>query len=396
MKFTALLSTAILGASIVNAQAAPSLTDLLSSTSELSTLTSVILQFPDLVKLLVDFPTNLTIVAPSNAAFAEFLKKNTTSTPPAENTPDNTTLTSILAYHVLNGTFYSSAFVDGKIAAARTLLSNNPRHANLGLDVGQVVLGRRNGGKVELASGLGSVAVVEKANIEFDGGVVHIIDSVLELPQPISVTAAAANLTALAAALVKTNLLDTVDKTPSLTVFAPRNAAFQAIGNLLGSISDKDLASVLTYHVVAGPPLYSLPGAADGDVHLKTLQGGSVTVHENEGGWFVNGARIIGGNTGGVLVGNGIVYVIDNVLNPSYGNLTTTYAPNPTLSTQPPSFPSASFVTTLPFVTSNGTMTATGTSTPTGGAGSGSSNIRAAPLAVLLVAPIAVIGGMML
>ena len=163
MRFTALLSTAILGVSIVNGQAAPSLTDLLSSTSELSTLTSVILQFPDLVKLLVDFPTNLTIVAPSNAAFAEFLKKNTTSTPPAENTPDNTTLTSLLAYHVLNGTFYSSAFVDGKIAAARTLLSNNPRHANLGQNVGQVVLGRRNGGKVEVASGLGSVAAVEKA-----------------------------------------------------------------------------------------------------------------------------------------------------------------------------------------------------------------------------------------
>jgi uncharacterized surface protein with fasciclin (FAS1) repeats len=257
-------------------------------------------------------------------------------------------------------------------------------------------LGRRNGGKVEVASGLGSVAAVEKANIEFDGGVVHIIDSVLELPQPISVTAAAANLTALAAALVKTNLLDTVDTTPSLTVFAPRNAAFQAIGNLLGSISDKDLASVLTYHVVAGPPLYSLPGAADGDVHLKTLQGGLVTVHEHEGGWFVNGARIIGGNTGGVLVGNGIVYVIDNVLNPSYGNLTTTYAPNPTLSTQPPSFPSASFVTTLPFVTANGTSTQTGTTTPTGDAGSGSSIMCAAPLAMLLMAPIAVIGGMML
>lgn len=81
-------------------------------------------------------------------------------------------------------------------------------------------------------------------------GVIHIIDKVLTIPESPSDTAIAAGLSSLAGALIKANLVDTVDNLKDVTIFAPANAAFQAIGSGLANISNEDLSSILTYHVV--------------------------------------------------------------------------------------------------------------------------------------------------
>jgi len=84
------------------------------------------------------------------------------------------TVAAILSYHVLNGTYLSSLFVQGNTAAANTLLMNNS-FANLPNKAPQVLLGR-NDGTVTFYSGLGMDAKVERADIPFDQGVIHIID----------------------------------------------------------------------------------------------------------------------------------------------------------------------------------------------------------------------------
>lgn len=129
----------------------------------------------------------------------------------------------------------------------------------------------------------------------------------MTLPFLVSETALYFNLTALTGALVRTNLVDAVDTTPSITVFAPVNEAFKAIGSLVEKLSTEELASVLKYHVV---PNHTIYGLKDGQA-LKTLQGGNITIHEDNGAWYVDGATIIGGKRGGVVVGNGVVYLID-------------------------------------------------------------------------------------
>jgi len=160
----------------VNCQsAAPNLTSILSSTPELSSLNDLVLAKPALVDILMKWPTNLTIVAPSNGAFDELKKMNTTardSVPVVGNSID--TVEAILSYHILDGTYLSSVFVQGKTAAADTLLVNNS-FANLANKAPQVVLGR-NHGTVTLYSGLGMAAKVERADIPFNKGVIHIID----------------------------------------------------------------------------------------------------------------------------------------------------------------------------------------------------------------------------
>ncbi|KAF8477096.1 FAS1 domain-containing protein [Kalaharituber pfeilii] len=356
-----------LRAMAVYGQSLQNLTSLLTSTPELSALTELVFQYPDLVGELSQWPSNVTILAPSNKAFDELMTLNTTaqdSTPLNGSNNNNTnTVLSILQYHVLNGAFHSNIFVEGETAIVRSLLMTNG-FANLGLSNGQVVLGRNHEG-VKLYSGLGIASGVETPDIEFDKGVVHIIDRVLTLPYSISQTAAYFNLSALAGALVRTGLVEALDTTPSLTVFAPSNVAFQAIGNLADELTTEQLADILKYHVV-NRTVYDL-NEAQNDLRLATLEGGEITIHENEGGWFVNGARIIGGKEGGVVVANGVIYIIDNVLNPSHGDITTTYTPNPTLSTQPPAFTLASYVTHIPFTSElvSGTPTTTTTGSPT-------------------------------
>lgn len=72
------------------------------------------------------------------------------------------------------------------------------------------------------------------------------IDTVLTLPMNVSTTAIAANLTAAAGALTATDLVDTVDTAQSITIFVPNNEAFQAIGNLLPTLSNEALMDILT------------------------------------------------------------------------------------------------------------------------------------------------------
>lgn len=62
----------------------------------------------------------------------------------------------------------------------------------------------------------------------------------------VSTTAVAANLTAVAGALTSAGLVNAVDTMQSVTIFAPNNAAFQAIGNLLPGLDKEALTSVLT------------------------------------------------------------------------------------------------------------------------------------------------------
>lgn len=88
-------------------------------------------------------------------------------------------------------------------------------------------------------------------------GYVHIIDQVLTLPLPVSSTALAANLTALAGALELANLTETVDTTEDITIFAPTTQAFEEIANVLETVDAATLTSVLQYHVVAGTVGYS-------------------------------------------------------------------------------------------------------------------------------------------
>ena len=120
-------------------------------------------------------------------------------------------------------------------------------------------------------------------------------------------TTSAANLTALLGAVTAAGVASTLESAADLTIFAPSNAAFQAIGSGLGNLTTMELTSILEYHVIKGTVAYSSdikPGK------VKTLEGADVTIAVEDGAVFVNAARVINAD---ILIPEGVLHVIDSV-----------------------------------------------------------------------------------
>lgn len=208
-----------------------------------------------------------------------------------------------------------------KAAFAPTLLTNTMYTNVTG---GQVVEGVAKDGGVSIFSGGRAESKVSTADVTFDGGVVHVIDTVLTIPMSIAETAAAANLTQLTGALTKANLVDTVTGLEDVTVFAPTNEAFEKIASVAAGLTVEELTDILTYHVVAGTVGYSTE-LMDGSI--PTVNGASVTIDVSDSGVKVNEANVA---VADVLVANGVVHVIDSVLMPKADNATSSMMPTAT------------------------------------------------------------------
>ena len=127
--------------------------------------------------------------------------------------------------------------------------------------------------------------------------------------------AGSADHTTLVAAVKAASLVETLKSAGPFTVFAPTNAAFNAlpagtVDNLLKPEMKADLAGVLKYHVVAGA--VKAADLKDGQ-KIKTVQGGELTVSIKDGKVMINGANV---TIADVISSNGVTHVIDAVLLP--------------------------------------------------------------------------------
>lgn len=151
-----------------------------------------------------------------------------------------------------------------------------------------------------------------------------------------SVTAVDMGLTSLAGALTKTNMVTAVDGLSDVTIFAPSNKAFEAIGSAAEGASVTDLSTILSYHVLHGGdmPMFStnllMGGSAmtgttmampemegmpmrrqsmtSTPMTFPTLQGANLSVRMENGKVFVNSAMV---TTADIIVSNGVIHVID-------------------------------------------------------------------------------------
>ena len=167
------------------------------------------------------------------------------------------------------------------------------------------------------------------------------------IPGNVSATASAANLTYFLGALSEAGLASTINSLSDVTIFAPSNVAFESIGNLVGNLSTEALTSILQYHVLNGTIAYS-PSIGNGSV--ETL-GGDVNLTVADSAIFVNQARVTNAD---VLVANGVIHVIDAVLNPN-----GTAMPMPDEDEGQEAFEGASSVASLPLTSGNVPQTTT-------------------------------------
>lgn len=269
------------------------------SNSELSTLVSAIVA-AELDTYLAG-PGPFTVFAPSNAAF-EKLDSQTLN----QIIGDPVLLTALLQYHVVNGKVYSKDLSTGSV---NTSLAGQP------IDV--VV----SGGMVTIN---GSAKVIE-ADVKASNGVIHIIDEVL-LPDDfvsqtiVQIAASNPNFSTLVSILSLPELSDLLaaanNPTQNLTVFAPTNAAFDAVLSALGKTSINDLPTgilkeIVSYHILGQSVMSSQ--LTNGEVPTL-LPGESITVNVS-GGVKIDNANVIAADVKAI---NGVIHALDAVLLPSY------------------------------------------------------------------------------
>jgi len=253
---------------------------------------------------LSDESASLTVFAPTEEAFAA-LPEGTLDALLAD--PD--ALASILTYHVLGSAVTVSAAAELAGTTVETL----------------------NGGEVALTARGADLYVNEAKVVAYDieasNGVIHVIDTVL-LPVDLTPSAltiaeiavADENFETLVAAATAADLVGTLsDPDASLTLFAPTDAAFDAMGaaavQYLLDNPDK-LSSTLLYHV-AGAPLTSIDATAAMGSSITMANGDSAAISLGESGLMINGSNIV---TTDIVAANGIIHVIDAVLQaPSVG-----------------------------------------------------------------------------
>jgi len=133
--------------------------------------------------------------------------------------------------------------------------------------------------------------------------------------------------TTLVAAVQAAELVDTLKSAGPFTVFAPTNAAFDAlpagtVDGLLQPSAKADLTKILTYHVVSGSvdaaALTEQIQAGGGTATLTTVEGGTLTAAATGGGVTITDAQgnVANVTTADVMQSNGVIHVVDKVLMP--------------------------------------------------------------------------------
>lgn len=266
-------------------------------------------QAAELVGALSDPDANLTVFAPTDAAFALLGEDNI-----AALLEDVETLTALLTQHV----------VGTEISAVDAYAANGTSVETLS---GAAI-------PVTISNGVlrvGGAEVITK-DIYTTNGIIHVIDAVIvgdvQLPAPpesiVDIAVGAENeFTYLVAALEAAGLVDALaDLNATYTVFAPTDTAFEALLEELGISAEELLADtellteVLLYHVIADTTILAdaaISVANSDDSVVEMLNGDSAALSYNNDTLYINLSTVVSSN---VMAANGVIHVINKVLLP--------------------------------------------------------------------------------
>ncbi|KAL2069193.1 hypothetical protein VTL71DRAFT_15531 [Oculimacula yallundae] len=336
---------------------------LLGDQKNLTKFYSLIKKYPDIL-LKLPSQTGVTILAPNNDAFDKIPYTRLNAAFAGD---DQNTIINVLTYHILQGQKMAAQLIPGTPVFLPTLLSDSGwSNVTGGQNVANV---KQAGDVVVFVSGQGSRSTLTQADLVFSGGVVQVIESLLIPPTNFTETTTAFNLTSFQGALYTTKQISNLTDTPNYTIFAPNNEAFQALGPAISSMTVESLTSVLDFHVLPNQVTFST--SLRNGTTWTTKQGNNITVRHSGNNVFVNSAQLL---TTDILLANGVLHVIDNVLNPMGPGA----MPNPDLPTQVPAFASASKAGDLPFTTAIPCTSSCPVTETSGGAGMSSTAVRPA------------------
>lgn len=248
---------------------------------------------------LAEFLSNendITVFAPTDEAFTALLGQlgvaSLDDIPVAD-------LQQILTYHVIGARAMSSSLVTGYYG---TLSSFDDSNIVMYIEVGS--------GGVSINENVS----VTTADVDASNGVIHVVDQVILPPTVVNIALANENFTTLVQAVLKAGLVDALSAEGPFTVFAPTNAAFDALFTQLGvngleDLTAEQLIPILTYHVVQGNVLSTELSTGE----VPTLNSSSKLSIDLSAGVKINDSEVVAADIQGA---NGVVHVIDKVLVP--------------------------------------------------------------------------------
>lgn len=286
-----------------------------------------------------------TIFAPTNAAFDTFLGDTLLED------IDNEVLTQLLLNHVLNVEILSTDLITG---FQKNLATEAATNANLDM-------------YIDTSSGIiiNNQSTVTSTDIDADNGIVHIVDTIIELPNLAMFATIHPSLNTFVTALTdegNTTFVDLLsDTTLDFTVFAPTNDAFSTFldGTTLDDVDNDDLAQLLSNHIA--PNTIAISTALTNS-YLNTSAifndeaDAPISMYIN-----IDNGIVVNGNTNitqtDIVAVNGVIHVTDRVI--GLPDITTFVFSDPMFSslvTALTADPSFNFVDTLQ--TPNGTTPA--------------------------------------
>ena len=288
---------------------------------------------PGILAALADPEAELTVFAPTDAAFAalaEALGEEAFNAILSEaGTPR---LNEILLYHVVAGAIGSADVA----AALESAEADDMGHVAVPVVTlsGQAfdVAGSVGEDGLDLAAGI-TIAeanlVLDMVDIQTSNGIIHVIDAVI-LPElrtiaDIVVELAGADEAEFTTLLTAVGAADPAvlellaDPTASITVFAPLDAAFAAVEGLDDIVADTALlTTILQYHVAPGAVYsFQIAGLLDdmNQARLTMANGSDATISVSDMGVMIDGAHILL-DLADIEASNGLIHVIDAVIAP--------------------------------------------------------------------------------
>jgi uncharacterized surface protein with fasciclin (FAS1) repeats len=285
-----------------------SIVEFITSNSNYSSLASALVA-ADLVGVF-DGSNEFTVFAPNNDSFEAFLVANNFST--LDEVPLDL-LTQVLLNHVISGKVMASDLTTG-------YLKTNSTFSDTGNNLDMFI---------DLTSGvkINGSTYVNSADISVTDGVIHAVDSVIELPTVVTFAAADSTFETLVAALTRESSFSFVetlsipngtDPAP-FTVFAPTNDAFGDLLVELGVSSLNDIATAtleatLNTHVVGSANV--LAGDLTDGMTVTTL-GDTFVINTTPSAMFTDQNSRMGNIiVTDVQAANGVIHVVDKVILP--------------------------------------------------------------------------------
>ncbi|KAK1997105.1 Fasciclin-domain-containing protein [Colletotrichum falcatum] len=194
-------------------------------------------------------------------------------------------------------------------------------------------MNKQPGDVIIFTSSEGTRTTQVKGDIRFSGGLIQVVNNLLIPPSRLENSTDSFGLSAFLGALYTARLLPSLSEKRNVTIFAPRNEAFQRVAGYLKDLDEDAVRNFLNYHVVEGRVIPS-SGLKNG-TSLNTPTGHSLNVIRSGNNLFLNSAQVVQPD---ILLANGIMHIVDNVLNPEKASA----VPNPTAIRQAPVYPESS------------------------------------------------------